>query len=91
MPDLDKMLRAWSLRPVHVDLSRIESLVRMRLSAPDRTHTSQIIGFRAALIASMMAVGIVAGGVASATAEQEAGPFAVHSSYTPSTLLGDGR
>lgn len=91
MSDLDKLMHAWSERPVHADLSQVEPRVWGRIDAPNRTSASGIIGFRAALIASMMAVGVVAGGVASATAEPEPSPFAVHSTYTPSTLLEGGR
>jgi hypothetical protein len=50
-----------------------------------------MLGFRAALVSSVMAVGVVAGGVATVTAEPEASPFAVHSTYTPSTLLEGGK
>lgn len=91
MTDLDRLLRAWSERPAQAELGQVEPQVWARIDTPDRTSASGMLGFRAALIASMMVVGVVAGGVATATAEPEASPFAVHSTYTPSTLLEGGR
>lgn len=91
MSDLDKLLRTWSERPVHTDLSQLEPQVWARIDAPNRSSASGMLGFRAILVASMMMVGVVAGGVASATSEPEASPFAVHSTYTPSTLLEGGK
>lgn len=91
MFDLDNLLRAWSERPVRADLTGVEAQVWAGVTAPDRTSTAGMLGFRAALIASMMAMGVIAGGVASATAEPELSPFALHSAYTPSTLLEGGK
>ena len=91
MNDLDKLLRAWSERAIDADLGRVEPQVWARIDTPDRPSVSGMLGFRAALVVSMMAMGVVAGGVATATAEPEASPFAVDSTYTPSTVLEGGK
>jgi len=87
MSDLDKLLRTWPGRPVDGELSQLEPRVWARIAGQNSAPASGLIGFRAALVASMMAMGIVAGGVASATAEPETSPFAVRAAYAPSTLL----
>lgn len=91
MNDLDKLLHAWSERSLDVDLGQVEPKVWARIDTPDRLSLAGMLGFRAALVASVMALGVVAGGVATATAEPEASPFAVHAPYTPSTLLEGGK
>jgi hypothetical protein len=91
MSDLDRMLTAWSARTFQADLSQIEPRVWARLSAKERTSPSGVLGFRLALVASVMAIGVIAGGAASATAEPEISPFAMHSAYAPSTLLEGGK
>lgn len=91
MTDLDRLLRAWSDRPTQANLSQIEPQVWALVDTRSRYPVSGMLGFRAALVASMMVLGIIAGGVASATAEPEASPFAVHSVYAPSTLLEGGK
>jgi hypothetical protein len=91
MSDLDKMLTAWSGRDVGADLSQIEPQVWARLSVEEHTSASGVLGFRAALVASVMTIGVIAGGAASATAEPEVSPFATHSAYAPSTLLEGGQ
>jgi hypothetical protein len=90
MSDLDRMLAAWSARTAPADLSQIEPNVWARLNARERPSVSGALGFRAALVACVMIIGVIAGGTVSATAESEASPFATHSAYAPSTLL-DGR
>ena len=91
MSDLDRLLATWSARSAQVDLSQVEPQVWARLSAEDRTAASGVLGFRVALVASVMAIGVVAGGAATATAEPEVSPFAMHSAYAPSTLLEGGK
>lgn len=91
MSDLDRLLAAWSARAAPADLSQLEPQVWARLGARERTTASGVLGFRLALVASVMAIGVVAGGAASATAEPEVSPFATHSTYAPSTLLEGGR
>lgn len=91
MSDLDKMLTAWSARPDGADLSQLEPHVWERLNAKERISASGVLGFRAALIGSVMTIGVIAGGAASATAEPEASPFAMRSAYAPSTLLEGGK
>lgn len=91
MSDLDKMLTAWSGRDVGADLGQIEPHVWARLSVEEHTSASGVLGFRAALVASVMTIGVIAGGAVSATAEPEVSPFATHSAYAPSTLLEGGQ
>jgi hypothetical protein len=91
MSDLDRMLAAWSAGESRADLGQLEPQVWARLGATERAVVADALGFRAALIASVMAVGVIAGGAASATAEPEVSPFATHSAYAPSTLLESGK
>jgi len=91
MSDLDRMLAAWSARTTTSDLSQLEPQVSARLSTAARAVVAGALGFRIALIASVMAIGVIAGGAASASAKPEVSPFATHSAYAPSTLLGGGR
>lgn len=91
MSNLDRLLSAWSARRAEADLSQLEPHVWGRLSAEGRTAAFSVLGFRIALVASMMAVGVIAGGAASATAEPEVSPFATHTPYAPSTLLEGGK
>lgn len=91
MSDLDRLLNAWSARTGQADLSQLEPQVWARLDAKERTAVSGVLGFRMALVASVMAIGVIAGGAASATAEPEVSPFATHSAYAPSTLLEGGK
>lgn len=91
MSDLDRLLAAWSARTAQADLSQFEPRVWARLGASDRSSTRSVLGFRVALVASVMAIGVIAGGAASATAEPEVSPFAMHSAYAPSTLLEGGK
>ncbi len=93
MSNLDNLLAAWSGRTLPGELNQLEAHVWARLSARDRTSLSGlsgVLGFRAALVASVLAIGIVAGGAASATQKPEVSPFAMHSAYAPSTLLEGG-
>ncbi len=90
MSDLDKTLAAWSARAVKADLSQLEPQVWARLNATERSSVAGALGFRAALVASVMTIGVIAGGAATATAEPEVSPFATHSAYAPSTLLEGG-
>lgn len=91
MSDLDRLLAAWSARATPADLSQVEPQVWVRLEAKERTAASGVLGFRMALVAAVMATGVIAGGAASATAEPEVSPFATHSAYAPSTLLEGGK
>lgn len=91
MSNLDRMLAAWPARTIRADLSQLEPQVWARLSAAERGSAAGALGFRAALIASVMTLGVIAGGAASATAEPEISPFATHSAYAPSTLLEGGK
>lgn len=91
MSDLDRILAAWSARKTPTDLSQLEVQVWARLNATERTSVTGVLGFRAALVASVMMIGVIAGGAASATAEPEVSPFAMHSVYAPSTLLEGGK
>ena len=91
MSDLDRMLTTWSARTIRADLSQLEPQVWARISAAEPASLAGALGFRAALVASVLAIGAVAGGAASATAEPEISPFATHSAYAPSTLLEGGK
>lgn len=91
MSDLERLLAAWPARTAQADLSQLEPQVWARLGASDRSSTRSVLGFRVALVASVMAIGVIAGGAASATAEPEVSPFAMHSAYAPSTLLEGGK
>jgi hypothetical protein len=91
MSNLDRMLAAWSARTVQADLSQMEPRVWARLSVKEPTLASGVLGFRLALVASVMAIGVIAGGAATATAEPEVSPFAMHSAFAPSTLLEGGK
>lgn len=91
MSDLDKLLAVWSARTAQADLSQLEPLVWARLGAKGRVSAYGVLGFRVGLVASVMAIGVIAGGAASATVEPEVSPFATHSAYAPSTLLEGGR
>lgn len=91
MSKLDRMLAAWSAHTIRADLSQLEPQVWARLSAAERVSIAGALGFRAALIASVMTVGVIAGGAASATSDAEISPFATHSAYAPSTLLEGGK
>lgn len=90
MSDLDRMLAAWSARTIRADLNQLEPHVWARISATERATVAGALGFRAALVASVMAIGVIAGG-ASVSAEPEVSPFATHSAYAPSTLLEGGK
>ena len=90
MSDLDKLLAAWSVRARGADLSQLEPQVWARIGVESRASRSGVLGFRAVLIASVMAIGAIAGGAAGATAESQASAFAAHSAYAPSTLLEGG-
>lgn len=87
MFDLDRLLTAWAKGAVHADLSLMEPQIWARINADQRAPVSEILGFRAALIASVLTLGIVAGGAASVMAKPETSPFAVRAAYAPSTLL----
>lgn len=91
MSDLDRMLAAWSAHTMQADLSQVEPHVWARLRAQERPSASGILGFRAALIASVMIIGAIAGGAATTTAEPAIAPFATHAAYAPSTLLEGGQ
>lgn len=91
MSDLDRLLATWSARTAQADLSQLEPRVWARLNANDRNSARSVLGFRVALVASVMAIGVIAGGAASATVEPEVSPFATHSAYAPSTLLEGGK
>lgn len=91
MSDLDSLLATWSARSAQADLSQLEPQVWARLGASNRSSNRGVLGFRIALAASVMAIGVIAGGAASATAEPEVSPFAMHSAYAPSTLLEGGK
>lgn len=91
MSDLDRLLATWSTGTAQADLSQLEPQVWARLGASDRSLARGILGFRVALVASVMVIGVIAGGAASATAEPEVSPFAMHSAYAPSTLLEGGK
>jgi len=90
MSDLDRMLAAWSARKISADLGQLEPQVWARLNATERSKVAGALGFRAALVASVMTIGVIAGGAVSATVEPEISPFTTHSAYAPSTLL-EGR
>jgi len=85
--DLEARLVAWRDRTVPGDLSQLEPRVWARIDAQRSTPAAGILGFRAALVAAIMATGIVAGSAASGAAEPDPSPFALHSAYAPSTLL----
>lgn len=91
MSDLDRMLAAWSAGESRAALDQLEPQVWARLGAKEHAAVSDALSLRAALIASVMAVGVIAGGAASATAEPEVSPFATDSAYAPSTLLEGGK
>lgn len=91
MSDLDRLLASWSARTAQADLSQLEPQIWAHLGASDRSSTHGVLGFRLALVVSVMAIGVIAGGAASATAEPEVSPFAMHSAYAPSTLLEGGK
>lgn len=91
MADIDRMLAAWSAHTTTTNLSQLEPQVWARISTAERVSIAGALGFRAALVASVMAIGVIAGGAASATAEPEVSPFATHSAYAPSTLLEGGQ
>lgn len=84
---LETRLRAWQERTVPQELSQLEPRVWARIDAQRSTPAAGILGFRAALVAAMMASGILAGNAASGAAAPDRSPFAVHSAYAPSTLL----
>ena len=91
MSNLDRMLGAWSARGLQADLSQIEPRVWARLSDKERDAASGILGFRVALVASVLAIGAIAGGAASAISDPDISPFAIHAAYAPSTLLEGGQ
>jgi hypothetical protein len=89
--DLETRLAAWRQRTVSGELSQLEPLVWARIDARRPTPAAAILGFRAALVAAMMATGIVAGSAATGAAAPDPSPFAMHSAYAPSTLLEGGK
>lgn len=89
--DLEERLAAWRRRTAETELAQLEPQVWARIGKEARPSAAGLLGFRAALAAAMLAIGVVAGGAASATAEPEVSPFAVHAAYAPSTLLEGGQ
>ncbi len=89
--ELDRLMAEWRERPLSPPLDQLEPLVWARIAATRDGAASGVLGFRAALVAVMMGVGVVAGGAAVATAAEDASPFAIHAALAPSSLLEGGR
>ncbi len=89
--NLDHDLEQLRNLPVDSKLDQLEPLVWRRIGAFRRVSSiGGVWGWRAALAALMLSMGILADGAASAKPAHEVSPFAIHSTLAPSTLL-EGR
>lgn len=88
--DLEALLRRWRDKPLDRRLDQLEPRVWAQIDLHRRPRNDGVLRFRAALAASMLGVGALAGGVAGASTANDRSPFAIHSAYAPSTLL-EGR
>lgn len=89
--DLDQLLTQLRDAPLDSRLNGIEHSVWARLEE-DRLEAmrSGEWGWRAALAATMLCVGVFASGM-EATKHRESSPFAIHSTLSPATILEEGR
>lgn len=89
--DLDYDLEELRNLPIDSRLDQLEPTVWRRIGGARRESSiADVWGWRVALAASMLSIGILADGVASAKPPHEVSPFAIHSTLAPSTLL-EGR
>lgn len=88
---LSPLLAALRARPLDSRLHQMEASVWQRIGRNQFQGQSSGWGWRAGLAAAMLAFGAFAGGGATARIDADASPFAIHSAYAPSTLLGSGR
>lgn len=89
--DLDQLLARLRDAPPDRSLDGIERHVWARLEADHLEGTrGGVWGWRAALAATMLCVGVFASGM-DATKHRENSPFAIHSTFAPATLLEGSR
>ena len=89
MADLDTLLAALKERPLDPRLDELEPRVWSRIAALRQPSPTSAWAWRTALAALMVSAGVLAAGANAANASPESSPFAIYSSYAPSTLLGD--
>lgn len=89
---LDSLLAALGERPPDPRLETLEPLVwsRIAMRAREPVPANQW-AWRAALAALIMSAGALTASGAAANAAPDVSPFAIHSAFAPSTLLGDRR
>ncbi|MGE0741900.1 MAG: hypothetical protein AB7O98_11220 [Hyphomonadaceae bacterium] len=88
---LDRLLEAWAARPQDRPLDQLEPSAWARIASLARPKSTGALGMRAAFAAMMLAIGIAAGGAASASASHDLSPFSMRPAYAPSTLLEGAR
>lgn len=89
--DIEQLLNRLRDAPGDRRLDQLEPGVWSRIDAQRReAPRGGVWGWRAAVAAVMLSVGVFSTTVASAKS-QESSPFAIHSSLAPSTLLEDSR
>ena len=90
--NLDSLLASLGERPLDPRLETLETLVWSRIAARAREPVApNLWAWRAAIAALMVSAGVLTAGGAGANATPETSPFAIHSAFAPSTLLGDRR
>jgi hypothetical protein len=90
-PRIDQLLDTLRDQPVEGVLEHLEPLVWARIGRiRPQASRGGVWGWRAAVAASMLAIGALTSAAATAPA-QEMSPFAVHAELAPSTLLEAGR
>ena len=92
MADLDTLLAAVKERPLDLRLDDLEPRVWSRIAALRRQPSpTSAWAWRTALAALMLSAGVLVAGANAANAAPESSPFAIYSSFAPSTLLRDGQ
>ncbi len=87
---LEEMLNSLRGRSADRRLDQFEPAVWARIDAARRAEPAGgAWGWRAALAALMLTLGVVSAGIAGASPEQ-ASPFAIHASLAPAILLEGG-
>ena len=86
--NLDLLLSQLDMPPLDRRLDQLEPLVWARIEhLRSGSARSDVWGWRAALTAAMLAIGVLAGGALAARPAQEMSPFALGAALAPSTLL----
>lgn len=87
---LAHLLAALRSQPLDAQLDQLELRVWERIGRDQSPSQGGVWAWRAGVAAAMLTFGVFAGGAAAAKAGVDPSPFALHSAYAPSTLLGPG-